>query len=393
MADETKNPLEMTDEEILAMNGPVEGAATAAPETETDPNPNPEAEASGDEEAATAAAAEGEAEAEGAGGEAEEEAEAEGEEKPAGEAKPEDKAAEKTEEKPEAEPKSDAGQSETVEAEIDYKAAYERIMGFKANGKPITLKNIDEAVQLMQMGANYTKKLQELQPQRKLLLMLQNNDLLDEGKLSFLIDVSRKDPEAIKKLLKDANIDPMDIDTSVEPAYLPGSHTVTDKEADFRAAVTELRSTSEGIETVNVLAQLDQVSKQALWDDATIVGVLHEQRQSGVYDLIADEVQRQKTIGTIPASTPFLQAYKQVGDQMVAQAKGQGGGQSGTDPAGEQTPQVVATRAATPKPTVANGDKAAAASPTKIAAKKAEVFVNPLGQSDQEFLKTMEGRL
>jgi hypothetical protein len=79
---------------------------------------------------------------------------------------------------------------------------------------------------------------------------------------------------------------------------------------------------------------------------------------------------------------------------MVAQAtKGQGGGQSGSDPAGEQTPQVVATRAATPKPTVANGEKAAAASPTKTGVKQAETLKNPLAQSDEEFLKTMDGRV
>lgn len=393
MTGETTNPLEMSDEDILKMNGPDEGAASAAPETATDPNPTPDAEASGDDETATAATAEGEAEAAAAGGEGEEEAE--GEDKSAGEAtteaEPKPGEGEKSEEKSGTETKSIAAEAEVT---VDYKEAYERVMAFKANGKDVTLRNIDEAVQLMQMGANYTKKLQELQPQRKLLLMLQNNDLLDEGKLSFLIDLDKKDPEAIKKLIKDANIDPMDIDTSVEPAYLPGSHSVTDKEADFRAAVTELRSTSEGQETVHVLAQFDQASKQALWDDSTLVPVLHEQRQSGVYDLIADEVARRKTIGSIPASTPFLQAYKLVGDAMLAEATGgQGGGQSGTDPAGEQTPQVVATRAATPKPTVANGDKAAAASPTKIATKKAEAFVNPLSQSDEQFLKSMEGRV
>lgn len=48
--------------------------------------------------------------------------------------------------------------------------------------------SVDEAIQLMQMGANYTRKMQELQPHRKTLLMLENNGLLDEGKLSFLID-------------------------------------------------------------------------------------------------------------------------------------------------------------------------------------------------------------
>lgn len=412
MADETKQEapekvLEMSDDDFAKLNGPVEEASSDASEAVTEeataevtdpenPNPNPEGEAETDEAKAAAA----EASAEAAGEVAAEEVSAKPDEKkPAGEAKPEEKKAEpkagegeKTEEKPAGQEKTGEGESVTV----DYEAAYKQIMApFKANGKTIELRSPEEAIQLMQMGANYTRKLQDLQPHRKMLMMLQNNDLLDEGKLSFLIDLDKKDPEAIKKLIKDAGIDPMDIDTSVEPAYLPGSHTVSDKEAEFRSNLGELSSTPEGKETVQVLSQLDQASKQALWEDPSIMSVLHEQKQSGVYDLIADEVERRRTLGQIPASMPFLQAYKAVGDDLVAQATGGqgGGGQSGTDPAGEKSPQVVAHRAATPKPTVANGEKAAAASPTKVAAKKAEVFVNPLGQSDEEFLKTMEGRV
>jgi hypothetical protein len=397
MSDATKQEapeqvLEMSDEDFAKLNGPGEEVSSDTSDTVTDPNPNPEAEASGDDNTSTAEAAEASAAAASAGGEVVEEPGAEAKTPAASEANPEAKSGEgeKSEETPGAETKSGEGES----APVDHEAFYNQIMKpFRANGKLVELRTPEEAIQLMQMGANYTRKLQDLQPHRKMLMMLQNNDLLDEGKLSFLIDVSKKDPEAIKKLIKDAGIDPLDIDPNSEPAYLPGSHTVSDKEADFRTALGDLKSTPDGEETVKTLSTLDQVSKQALWDDPSIMTALHEQRQSGVYAVIVDEVERRRSIGSIPASTPFLQAYKQVGDELVAQAGGPGGGQSGTDPAGEKTPQVVAHRAATPKPTVKNGEKAAAASPTKIAGKKAEAFVNPLSQSDDEFLKTMDGRV
>jgi hypothetical protein len=401
MTDQTTNPLEMSDDDFAKLNGPTEEVAEAASEAVTDPNPNPTVEADAAAEAETATAAEASAEA--AGGEVEEEAKAEVE-TPAAEAEPDPakadeakadpaKAGEAAAEGDKTKEKETSAESETVQEEVDFKAAYERIMSFKANGKNVVLKNIDEAVTLMQMGANYTRRMQELQPHRKIVTMLANNDLLDEGKLSFLIDLDRKNPEAIKKLVKDAGIDPMDIDTDAETAYLPGSHAVSDEEVSFRERMGELSSTPEGKETISTLHQWDDASKQALWKDPTIMSVIHEQKQSGVYDLIADEVDRRRTLGQIPVNTPFLQAYQQVGDDLVAQAKGQGGGQSDPDPAGEKSPQVVAHRAATPKPTVTNDDKVKAASPTKAGSKKAEAVVNPLAMSDDAFLKSMEGRI
>ena len=79
-------------------------------------------------------------------------------------------------------------QSEGLPADFNYKEGYEKLMApFKANGKMITPRSPEEAISLMQMGANYTRKMQELQPYRKVMLMLQNNGLMDEEKLSFLI--------------------------------------------------------------------------------------------------------------------------------------------------------------------------------------------------------------
>jgi hypothetical protein len=389
MADETNQEelapeasLAMSDEDFLNLNGPAQAGAAAPAEAETEtPTETP---ATGEGEAAAAEPAEAPAEAETAGGEAEPEAKA-GEEKPADPAPTSDK----VEETP-AEPA----------AEIDYKAAYDKLMGpIKANGKLIELRNPEEAVQLMQMGANYTKKMQELQPNLKIVTMLGNNGLLDEGKLSFLIDLDKKDPAAIRKLIKDSGIDVLDIDPEVDPAYEPGSHAVSDEEVTFRSATAELVSTPEGRETISEInSRWDQASKEALWTKPEIMATIHQARELGVYDQIVTEMDRLITLGRIPANTPFLEAYSQVGDLMI-QAAQQQDGTVGQQPAGQQpelsgiAPQPVATKAAAPKSPLANDDKAKAASPTRTGAKKAEVFVNPLGQSDEQFLKQMEGRV
>lgn len=277
----------------------------------------------------------------------------------------------------------------------DYEGFYKQIMApLKANGKTIDLKSPQEAIQLMQMGANYTKKMQAIQPYRKVLLMLENNGLLDEGKLSFLIDIEKKNPEAIKKLIKDAGIDPLEIDTSTEPTYREGNHRVSDEEAAFVSVLEDLRSTQEGTDTLQTInSQWDQASKEVLWKQPELMATIHQQRANGIYDRITAEVDRRRTLGAIPAQVPFLQAYKVVGDELDAA----GAFQELVQPKTVQMPpnqqaQPVATRVLKPK-APANGDKVSAASPTRTTPRKAEKVINPLAMSDDDFLKQMADRL
>jgi hypothetical protein len=287
--------------------------------------------------------------------------------------------------------------NQSTESEApNFKTMYEQIMApFKANGKMIELKSPEEAIQLMQMGANYTQKMQQLVPHRKLLMMLENNGLLDEGKLSFLIDIEKKDPEAIKKLVKDAGIDPMEIDTNAEPAYREGNHRVTDEEAIFHSALDDLKSTPAGMETLQIIStNWDKASKDVLWQSPEIMGIIKQQRENGIYDHIASEVDRQRILGTISPTVSFLQAYKTVGDQMVAQnAFADLPNQQTTKTTAPVVTAPIATRVQAPKPTVTNNERANAASPTRPTASKAKEVVNPLAMSDDEFLKQMAGRV
>jgi len=282
------------------------------------------------------------------------------------------------------------GQGETP----DYEGFYKQIMSpLKANGKTITLQDPKEAIQLMQMGANYTRKMQELAPHRKLLMMLDANGLMDEGQLSFAIDLVKKNPEAIKKLVKDAGIDPLDIDASTEPNYQAGNHRVSDQEVSFATVLDDVKGKDGGTETLRVIqTQWDQASKDVLWANPDLMDTIHEQRASGIYGRIADEVERQKTLGAIPAQMPFIQAYKAVGDKLAD--AGAFNDLVKTEPAKPQESKTpVATRAAVVKPVVKNGDKVNAASAIRTTPKTAEMKVNPLSLSDDDFMKQMANRL
>lgn len=278
-------------------------------------------------------------------------------------------------------------QSEGLPADFNYKDSYEKLMApFKANGKMITPKNPEEAISLMQMGANYTRKMQELQPYRKVMLMLQNNGLMDEDKLSYLIDLDKKNPDAIKKLLKDSGTDPLDFNPEDEVKYQVGNHRVSDTEAAFATELDDLKSTPEGQATLGVISQTwDNASKDALFENRGLLQTIQSQRENGVYDIITAEVNRLQMLGQIPTGTPFLQAYNHVGSLLSQQ----GAFNQVTKPEPEPVKPVVqpVVRVAQPKQTLANSEQANAASPSRAAPHKAATITNPLAMSDEDFAK------
>ena len=299
-----------------------------------------------------------------------------------------------------AEPSKPAAEPTSPDAETaptDYKAFHDQVMApFQANGKTIQLRSVDEAIQLMQQGANYTRKMQAIAPHRKVLMMLENNGLLDESKLSRLIDLEKKNPDAIRALVKEAGIDPLDIDVHGESTYTPGNHAVPDEAIAFQTTLDEVSSTPDGQETVReITASWDPESKAELWKDPSILGTIHQQRISGVYDRVVAEIERQRTIGAIPANVSLLNAYRVIGERMTQAGAFQDlvAAQQAAQRPAVQHP--VATRvASTAKPVVTNSGKVSIAAPTRTATpRRAEAFINPLAMSDDEFMKQFANRV
>jgi len=325
--------------------------------------------------------------------------EAEDEDKPKD--KPvDDKPAEKKPDEPVVDdkaPKTDAVEDTTKveEKPIDYEAEYKKLLTIRANGKDVTLKDTDEVIRMMQQGAGFAKKMQQLQPHLKTIRLLEKNQLINPERLSFLIDLNNKNPDAIKKLVKESGIDPLDFNTEDNVTYVPTNHTVSDKEMSFATVLEEVGSSPEGKETLRIVnTTWDDNSKKALWDSPQILTLIQEQRDNGIYDLVTAEIDRQKSIGIIPPTTQFLDAYKAAGDSLAKQA--------GVlkAPTVQQNNDILpnpvnilAVKTAQPKPVVANNDKAKAASSTQATARKAEAVVNPLQMSDEDFLKQFDGRL
>ena len=386
MADPTKEVvqpsyLEMSDEEIMNSTGPAE--LPAAPAEEVVDEAEDEA---ADTQAADEAPEATDADDEDAGTAAEEEADEADENKETQD--PEAKAPESdTEKKPEE--KAEESEKKSDEAAVDFEAEYKRLLApFKANGREIAVKSVDDAIALMQMGANYNKKMAALKPNLKLMKLLENNGLLSEDKISFLIDLEKKNPAAINKLVKDSGIDPMDLDAEKASGYKQTAYTVDDREIELDTVLDEIQGTPSYNRTLEIVStKWDAASKQVIAGNPQLLKVINGHVESGIYDLISKELESERLFGRLNGLSD-LEAYRQIGDAL--HAKGafnslvQGSSQNQQKPA---TPPVVVT----PKPKVEDDklkDKRRAASSTKPAAPaSAPKDFNPLALSDEEFTK------
>lgn len=268
--------------------------------------------------------------------------------------------------------------------EIDFKASYEKMMGtFKANGRDFTPRSPDEVIQLMQKGADYSKKMNAMKPHMKMLRTLQEHDLLNEDKINHLVDLASKKPEAIQKLLSDGNIDPLDLDTSKAADYRPGNHIISDKQNDFQTALDDILASDGGAETVSEISKnWDAASQNLLQEDPQLFHAIHSQRANGIYGQISAEIEREKMLGNLQ-NVPFLQAYKAVGDKLQAQgAFNHVSAGAGNEP----KPVVLETRPAKPKAAAANATQARAAGATRQTPQAPVQQFDPLAMSDDEFL-------
>ena len=194
---------------------------------------------------------------------------------------------------------------------------YSKITGpIKADGKDINVRTPEDAIRLIQMGFNYSRRMQELKPVRAMSQMLESNGLNDPEKLNFLIDLSKGKKEAIQKLLADHKIDPIDLDANAPAAYKPAQYQEDPKQTAFREAV-ESTAQAEGGNAllVDINKSWDSESKAALREQPLIFQNLLDQKQSGVYDKIQKELEYQRSLGYL-AGIPFIQAYHQVGVAM-----------------------------------------------------------------------------
>jgi len=273
--------------------------------------------------------------------------------------------------------------------EFDYESAYKKVSEpFKANGVDMQVTDPQDIVRLMQMGANYQKKMAQMKPNLKIIKMLENNELLDEVKLHNLIDISKKNPKAVAKLIKESGIDPLDIDTEVPIDYKPTDYSVTDKEYHLDQILDEIKDTDTFNKTINVLTkEWDVKSKSTISDNPEIIGIINSHMGNGVFDKVNAMLQQEKALGKL-SGIADVDAYRQIAEHMhkTGILHEQGSNKKGTPKVSSETEtnsQANANR---------NKQRKAVAPVKQTTTKKTTSNEDFLGLSDEEFMKKYANR-
>ena len=255
--------------------------------------------------------------------------------------------------------------------QINYEEVVKQIFSpFKANGKEIAPRTVEDVVQLMQMGANYTKKMQSIAPMRKAVESLSNAGIDSEEKLSYLIDLYKGDKEAIKQLLKNNQIDAMDLDLD-EINYNPNKQNIaSDADVKFAETLSNINESLPQIQNI-IDKQWDAESKKILLSDPRALQALHEEIQMGRFEPVQKQLEVERTFGRYQG-VPDIQAYIDILNRMSAQ---------------EQYQQQMQEQQKKPSKNVPDKRKAA---PTRAKAKSGGTSLTPkdlFSMSDEEFEK------
>lgn len=316
---------------------------------------------------------------------------------PVAEDKPAKKPAAKADVKPKT-PKEDTTDKVPVGTDFDplgvedtvAVAAYKELFApFKANGKTIQVKTPQEALRLMQMGAGHVKYQNSVKPALAQAKTLENHNI-GPDELNFLIDLHNKNPEAIKKLVRDANIDPYDIvvDDNAKAAdktYRSKNYSATEEQVTLEETLADVRSHPEGPGLLTSMrSEWDDESRRIVMADPKILPVLVEQRESGIYAKIAAEIDRRMILGELP-KMPFMRAYHQVGVEMT-----NAGAFNQTTPVTEKPAarsKVIERKAGAVPKTTSNDKAVKAIAPIKTVVTAKPDLSNIMDMPDDEFAK------
>jgi len=278
--------------------------------------------------------------------------------------------------------KADTSLSDEVKTKLD---SYDELFKpFTANGVDIQVENVEDARRLMQMGAGFAKKMADIKPIRKVGKMLQDNDLLDEDKLNFLIDVSKGNPDAITKLIKDNDIDPLSLDTQKETEYKPNTYNATDEQVELSDIIQPLAGTESGQVIIDTVSnKWDSQSQEVIAKSPQILTALDGHKQSGAFDKIMAKMTLDKALGK-HAGKSDIEMYHAIGEEMFGQAESEQEAQ----PEKKEAPEKQEKPKVEKKSKSNKADKKALASRNQQQAEKAELDIDALAElSDEEFEK------
>lgn len=290
---------------------------------------------------------------------------------------------------------SDTEEQTEEKEEVDYKQEYDSLFApFKANGRNMTVKTLDEVKTLMKQGANYNKKMSEIKPHLRTVKSLAKAGITTDEQLNYLLDLHNKVPEAITKLVKEAGISPHEIDTDEDSSYTPANNMASNEEISLDQVLDSISDSPSYGRTLNVIGkEWDAESREIIQQHQHLIADINDNIERGVFDVIDTEVNRQRSLGQLQGISDLL-AYKQVGEALEATG-GFNHLHTGDTQRRETAPtkKVIAPKQKVEDPALKKRRKAASSNKVVSKSNRPKADFNFLEMSDAEFEKQFSAAL
>lgn len=278
---------------------------------------------------------------------------------------------------------TDDSKEESIE---DYQAQIDELFApIKANGKDVKVNSIEEARKFISMGMGFNKKMEALKPARLLQKKMQEHNLLEEGKLDFLIALDKKNPEAIARLLKDSELNPLNIDVDSDSSYQPETYSGGEDTLALEDVITDLENSDYASDIASLIStKWGESSREILRSQPGLLNIIDSHMKVGIYDSIIGRIDQEKMLGSHMGISD-VEAYGQVAEQMNKE-----GLFAHLAPKPVERKPVPIIKAAMRKPKVdpnLKRKRATAVTKSTPATKKPEPAY--LGMSDDDFMKSM----
>ena len=305
--------------------------------------------------------------------------EADGQETSASEDDTEEEESQETEEDEETTEDTEQTNDSTEETNVvDYKTFYEQVTSdYKANGRVMPgLKNPEDFKTALAMASNYALKTTALKPHLGRIKTLEKAGVTDD-ELNEMLEFRNRNPEVIKKALKDAGIDPLDIDPEAPVSYTPKNYIVSQTEVAFDEVISTIKDTPEFALTSKVVTEVwDEASKQAMLDNPNLIKGLNEEIQMGRFDTIQGIIEQRKMLGRTNGMSD-LAMYQEIATAMD---------QANISTKPEVTPKTPVQKVQDP---AVNEQKKKAGISTKKTSTAVKKY-DPTKLSDEEFMKLLD---
>lgn len=310
------------------------------------------------------------------------------------EVKPEEEAKEQSQEvEPDNTESSDTESTEaTTEAtasettEIDYKAFYETVTkDFKASGKVMPgVKDPEKFIKALQMATDYALKTAAIKPALKRVKLLED---ISDAEFEEMLDFRKRNPEVIKKALKDANLDPIDLDMD-QINYVPQQRIPSDAEYEYREVVEDLAKDAKFAITRNIiLNDLDPKSKEMVLTDPRVLKALHAEVALGRFEQLQAQAVQLRTFGNIPSDVSDIELFASIAKQMDENS-----GKINNSNPSEVSSQVISNTQTKPVTNQVDPEledkRARAGIQTKVQSKTVKKY-DPTKLSDEEFMQLL----